>query len=52
MINLEPCLLFEGNCGEAMTFYQFCLAEKLFLTTAKDTPIRDKIPLHQKEKIV
>ncbi len=28
MINLTPFLLFNGNCAEAMTFYQSCLGGK------------------------
>jgi PhnB protein len=26
MLNCTPFLLFDGNCAEAMTFYQKCLA--------------------------
>ena len=31
MLNLTPFLLFNGNCAEAMTFYQSCLGGDLTL---------------------
>ncbi len=50
MINLTPFLLFDGNCAEAMTFYQSCLGGELSLTKVSDTPMKDHMPpeLHQK----
>jgi PhnB protein len=50
MINLSPFLLFDGNCAEAMTFYQACLGGELTLTKVSDTPMKDQMPpgLHQK----
>jgi PhnB protein len=50
MINLTPFLLFDGNCAEAMTFYQSCLGGELSLTRISDTPMKDQLPsaLHQK----
>ena len=50
MINLTPFLLFDGNCAEAMMFYQFCLDGELTLIKMSDTPMKDQIPseLHQK----
>ena len=50
MIHLTPFLLFEGNCAEAMTFYQSCVGGELILTKMSDTPMKDQIPseLHQK----
>jgi len=38
MMNLTPFLLFDGNCAEAMTFYQFCLGGELPITRVGDTP--------------
>lgn len=50
MINLIPFLLFDGDCAEAMTFYQSCLGGELTLTKMSDTPMKDQMPpeLHQK----
>ena len=52
MIHLTPFLLFDGNCVEAMRFYQSCLGGELTLTKASDTPMKDQIPPAQQDKIV
>lgn len=52
MINLTPFLLFDGNCAEAMTFYQSCLGGDLILTKLGDTPMKDQMPPEQHHKIV
>ena len=44
MINLTPLLLFEGNCAEAMAFYQSCLGGDLTTTKVADTPMKDHMP--------
>src|SRR5438105_9101068 len=44
MINLTPFLLFDGNCAEAMTFYQSCLGGELTLTKVSDTPMKEQMP--------
>jgi PhnB protein len=50
MIHLTPFLLFDGNCAEAMAFYQSCLGGELILTKVGDTPMKEQIPpnLHHK----
>ncbi len=45
-MNLSPFLLFEGNCAEAMQFYQSCLGGELEVTLLRDTPMRDNAPAH------
>ena len=52
MINLTPFLLFDGNCAEAMTFYQSCFGGELALTNVKDTPLKDQTPPEHHNKIV
>jgi len=49
-MNLSPFLLFEGNCAEAMRFYQSCLGGELEVTLLRDTPMKDQAPatLHDK----
>lgn len=37
MINLTPFLLFDGNCAEAMKFYQSCFGGELTQTKVSDT---------------
>jgi PhnB protein len=43
-MNLMPFLLFDGNCGDAMAFYQACLGGELTITTVGETPMRDQFP--------
>ncbi len=52
MINLTPFLLFDGNCAEAMTFYQACLGGELTLTKVSDTPMKDQTPPEHHHKII
>jgi PhnB protein len=51
MLNLTPFLLFDGNCAEAMTFYQSCFSGELTLTKLKDTPMKDQMPPEKHNKI-
>jgi PhnB protein len=50
-MNLTPFLLFDGNCREAMTFYQHQLGGTLLLTMVGDTPMGDQMPKAQRHKI-
>jgi uncharacterized protein (TIGR03086 family) len=43
-VNLNPFLLFDGNCAEAMTFYQSCFDGELSITRVADTPMKDQAP--------
>ncbi len=52
MISLTPFLLFNGNCAEAMTFYQSCLGGELTLTKVSDTPMKDQLPPEHQHKII
>ncbi len=49
-MDLTPFLLFDGNCAEAMAFYQVCLGGDLTVTTVGDSPMKDLQPpeLHSK----
>lgn len=44
MIGLTPFLLFDGNCAEAMEFYQSCFGGDLALTRLADTPMHAHFP--------
>lgn len=44
MSQIHPYLTFEGNCREAMTFYQECLGGELQLMTFEGTPGADQMP--------
>lgn len=50
-MNLTPLLLFDGNCAEAMTFYQSCLGGELAITKVADTPMQNQMPPEQHQKV-
>ncbi len=50
-MNLTPFLLFDGNCAEAMDFYQSCLGGELTITRLGDTPMGDDAPPERKQKV-
>src|ERR1035438_4805492 len=51
MMNLTPFLLFDGNCAEAMAFYQSCLGGDLSVTKVGDTPMKGQVPPGQHQKV-
>jgi PhnB protein len=51
MMNLTPFLLFDGNCAEAMAFYQSCLGGELTVTRLGDTPMGAGASAEQKRKV-
>ena len=50
-MRLMPFLLFDGNCAEAMTFYQGCLGGELAITKVGDTPMKAQMPAAQHHKV-
>lgn len=52
MLRCTPFLLFDGNCAEAMTFYQQCLGGELRLTKLGDTPMKDQFPADKHDRII
>src|ERR1700730_2279367 len=52
MLHCTPFLLFEGNCAEAMTFYQKCLGGELTLTKLGDTPMKAQLPKEKHNRII
>ena len=52
MLRCTPFLLFDGNCAEAMTFYQDCLGGELTLTKLGDTPMKDGFPANKHNRII
>lgn len=44
MSEFIPYLTFNGNCREAMLFYQRCFGGELFFQEVGDTPIAGKLP--------
>jgi PhnB protein len=52
MITIHSYLTFNGNCREAMTFYQKCLGGKLSFQTIGKSPLSGKMPAKMKKCIL
>ena len=52
MVQLNPYLRFNGNCREAMTFYQSCLGGELTIQTVGETPMAGQMPPAMQDKIM
>jgi PhnB protein len=52
MANLNPYLNFDGQCHEAMAFYQQCLGGELNFQRISDSPIAVHTPAHMLSKIL
>ena len=52
MLRCTPFLLFDGNCAEAMTFYQACLGGELTLTRLGDSPMKDMLPVEKHDRLI
>jgi PhnB protein len=52
MSQIISYLTFNGNCREAMTFYNECLGGKLNFQTLGESPLSDKMPKKMKEYIL
>lgn len=49
MTQLNPYLMFNGNCREAMEFYHTCLGGELAIMTVGESPMKDQVPDKQDE---
>ena len=52
MLHSTPFLLFDGNCAEAMTFYQSCFGGDISLIRTGDTPMKNQFPPEKHNKII
>lgn len=52
MASISTYLTFNGNCREAMTFYQACLGGELTFQTVNDTPASDHLPVEIKKQVI
>ncbi|MDQ0637704.1 PhnB protein [Pedobacter sp. W3I1] len=52
MASINSYLTFNGNCREAMTFYQDCLGGELILETIGESVMVDKMPNNMKRSIM
>lgn len=51
MTRVTPFLLFDGNCAEAMAFYQSCFGGELAMTRLGDTPMKAGFPPQRHDRI-
>ena len=47
-----PFLLFDGECAEAMTFYQHCFGGELSLMAVGETPMKAGFPPEKHDRII
>lgn len=52
MTPINTYLSFNGNCREAMTFYQQCLGGELTFQTVGESPLSEKLPQQMKDCIL
>lgn len=52
MAQLNPYLAFNGNCRDAMTFYQSCLGGELQMQTFGESPMGEQTPTEMKNHIL
>jgi len=52
MLHCTPFLLFDGNCAEAMKFYQICLGGELTITKTGETPMKELFPKEKWERVI
>jgi len=52
MSTLLTYLTFNGNCREAMCFYQGCLGGELHFQTIAESPLAHKFPAYMKNYIL
>jgi len=52
MKSIHAYLTFNGNCREAMMFYQKCLGGELSFQTVGESPLSEKMPARMKNLIL
>lgn len=52
MTQINSYLTFNGNCREAMRFYQECLGGELHFQTIGESPLSEKMPKKMKDSIL
>jgi len=52
MAQLFTYLTFNGNCGQAMAFYQECLGGELHLQTVGESPMAEQLPQAMRDCIL
>lgn len=52
MTQINAYLSFNGNCREAMSFYQECLGGELYIQTIGESPIAEQFPVEARNRIM
>jgi PhnB protein len=52
MTQINAYLTFNGNCQEAMTFYQNCFGGELILQTVGESPLAEQMPAKMHNHII
>jgi|SRR5581483_8909955 len=52
MTTLNPYISFNGNCREAMLFYQYCLGGELTMQTVEGSAVEDQLPPEMQHRIL
>lgn len=52
MAEFNAYLKFNGNCREAMSFYQYCFGGNLDVMTVSEAPGKEKVPVEMHDKIM
>jgi PhnB protein len=52
MTQINAYLTFNGNCREAMTFYQTCFGGELIIQTVGESPLAEQMPAKMHNHIV
>jgi PhnB protein len=52
MRTINVYLVFDGNCREAMTFYQECLGGDLVMMTVAESPMADQWPAAMQQQVL
>src|SRR5258706_2297813 len=52
MTQINAYLTSNGNCREAMTFYQACLGGELSMQPVEGSPMENEMPVGAKQKIL
>jgi PhnB protein len=52
MKQIHSYLTFNGNCREAMNFYQECLGGELFMQTIGESPMSEMMPPQMKDSLL
>jgi PhnB protein len=51
MIRLTPFVIFEGDCVQAMAFYQSCVGGELAITRVGETPMKNFTPSNAHDRV-